>query len=104
MYKSNSPIQGICKEKRVIQFVFHIFHGRKTNEIVREIDEWFRQGRQRNRKEVKLQDAERNAAYFGKFKPGYFMYIGPCSEKTWNFQKYRDNPQGKWDAKQVTNV
>ena len=28
-----------------------------------------------------LQDSERNAAYFGKFKPAYLMYIGPCSEK-----------------------
>ena len=53
-----------------------------------------------------LQDAERNAAYFGRFKPGYFMYIGPTSEKTWNFKKYPDDPKGKWDelAKQVTEV
>ena len=28
-----------------------------------------------------LQDAERNAAYFGEFQPGYFMHIGPGSEK-----------------------
>ena len=26
-----------------------------------------------------LQDAERNAAFFGKFKPKYFIYIGPGS-------------------------
>ena len=53
-----------------------------------------------------LQDAERNAAYFEENKPGYFMYIGPCS-KTWNFEKkHPDKPKGKWDelAKQVTNV
>ena len=53
-----------------------------------------------------LQDLERNAANFGKFKPKYFMYIGPGSEKTWNFEKNPDNPQRKWDelAKQVTDV
>ena len=53
-----------------------------------------------------LQGAETNAAYFGKFRPRYFVYIGPGSEKTWNFEKYPDNPKGKWDelAKQVTDV
>ena len=25
------------------------------------------------------------------------MYIGPGSEKTWNFEKYPDDPEGKWD-------
>ena len=35
-----------------------------------------------------LHDAERNAAYFARFKPGYFMYIGPGSDKTWD----SDNP------------
>ena len=34
--------------------------------------------------------SSRNAAYFNKFKPGYFSYIGPGSEKTWNFEKYFD--------------
>ena len=43
-----------------------------------------------------LQDAERNSAYFGKFKPRYFMGIGP--EVTWKFVQYADNPKGKWDA------
>ena len=38
-----------------------------------------------------LQDAERNAACFEKFKPGYFMYIGPGSEKTCCFEKYFDD-------------
>ena len=53
-----------------------------------------------------LQDGERNAAYFGKFKVRYFMYIVPGSEKTWHFEKYPHNPEGKWNelAKQVTNV
>ena len=39
-------------------------------------------------------------------KPGYFMYIGPVSEKTWQFEKYYDDPKRKRDelAKQVTNV
>ena len=34
-----------------------------------------------------LQDAGRNAAYFEENKPGYFMYIGPGSDETWNFEK-----------------
>ena len=53
-----------------------------------------------------LQDAERNAAYFGKFKLGYFMHIGPGSEETCKFETYPDNPQRKWEelAKQVTEV
>ena len=61
-----------------------------------------------NRKEVKriLQDAERYAAYLGKFKPGYVMYVGPGSENPLNFEESPDNPQEKWDelAKQVTDV
>ena len=34
------------------------------------------------------------------------MYIGQGSEKTWQFDKYYDDPEGKRDelAKQVTNV
>ena len=53
-----------------------------------------------------LQDAERNAAYFWKFKARYFMYMGPGSEKTQNFKKYPDSTQGTWDelAKPVTDV
>ena len=43
-----------------------------------------------------LQDAERKAAYFGEFQPGYFMHIGPGSENNWNFEKYPDNVKGKW--------
>ena len=42
-----------------------------------------------------LQDAERNAAYFGKFKPGYFMYIGPSSQETWTFHKVPKQPKRK---------
>ena len=42
-----------------------------------------------------LQDAERNATYFGKFKLGYCMYIGPGAEETCKFDKYPDNPKGK---------
>ena len=34
-----------------------------------------------------LHDAERNAAYVKKFKPGCIMYIGPSSEETWKFEK-----------------
>ena len=40
-----------------------------------------------------LQDAEENAARFGKFKPGYFMVTGPGSDRTWSFDKYPDNPK-----------
>ena len=34
------------------------------------------------------------------------MYIAPCSQQTWNFEKHPDNPKGKWDemAKQVSDV
>ena len=38
-----------------------------------------------------LQDAERNAAYFGELQLGYFMHIVPGSENIWNFEKYPDN-------------
>ena len=40
-----------------------------------------------------------------KFKPWYFMKIGPDSE-TRNFENYNDNPKGKWDelTRQVTDV
>ena len=40
-------IQGICKGnlmERRIQFMSHVFLGKKKNEFVREIDEWIRQG------------------------------------------------------------
>ena len=45
-------------------------------------------------KSLFLHDTERNAAHFGRFKP---RYNGPGSEKTWNFAKYPDDPEGKWD-------
>ena len=53
-----------------------------------------------------LQDAERNAAYFGRFNPGYLLYIGPSSEKPWNIENDPDDPKGKWNerAKQDTEV
>ena len=53
-----------------------------------------------------LKDVERNAVYFGKFKPGYFMCTGPRSEETCTFEKYTDNPRGNWDelARQVMDV
>ena len=53
-----------------------------------------------------LRDADRNAACFRKFKPVYFMFMGPRSEKTWNLKRYPDNPKVKRNelAKQVTDV
>ena len=120
-----------------VQFVSHTSLGRKTNEIVREIDEWIRQGQGEYGHRVTpetyphrvifmgmmtevpispqgpkegnaqfLQDAELNAAYFGKFEPGYFMYIGSGSEGTWEFEQYPENPKGRWDelARQVMEV
>ena len=49
-----------------------------------------------------LQVAERNAAYFGKFKHGYLVSIAPSSA-TWNLQQFTDKSGGKWDefARQV---
>ena len=38
-----------------------------------------------------LKDAETNATFFDKFKPGYLLFLGPGSEKTWNFDQYPDN-------------
>ena len=55
---------------------------------------------QRNRKQVKrhfCKTRKENGAYFGKFKPGYFMYIDPGLEKTSNFEKYPYDQQGKWN-------
>ena len=53
-----------------------------------------------------LPNAERNSVYFRQFKPGYFMYIGAASEKTWHFEEYPDDPKGKRDelARQVKEV
>ena len=53
-----------------------------------------------------LQDAATIVAYFGKFKSGYYMSLGPDSGGTWKFEKYIDNPKGKWNelAGQVTEV
>ena len=42
-----------------------------------------------------LQDGERNAAYFGKFKPRYSMYIGPSIRRDVKFEKYPDKPEKK---------
>ena len=108
------------------------FLAEKTNEIVLEIGDWIETGQeedgqtftpetclrrvpfigmvsdlQRNRKKAeKLQDTERNAAYFWTFKPGHFEHTGPGSEKTWNFEKYPVDQRGQCDelAKQVTDV
>ena len=38
------------------------------------------------RKGASSEDAEQNAAYFEKFKPGQLIHIGPGSEETWNFE------------------
>ena len=42
-----------------------------------------------------VQDAERSAAYFGKFKPGYFMYIGPGSEERWRVPRQHKRKVGR---------
>ena len=103
------------------------FLAKKTNEIVREIDEWIRQGEgehgqnftpeacphrvlfmgMMNEMPISSQEpkggkalflhAERHAAYFGKFNPGCFMYTGPGSEKTSTFEKHPDDPKGILD-------
>ena len=36
-------------------------------------------------------------ANFGKWKPGFYLYIGPGSEEIWKFAKYPDDPKIKWD-------
>ena len=40
---------------------------------------------------------KRSAAYFDRFKPRYFMYVGPGSEETWCFENYVDDQKGKWN-------
>ena len=82
----------------------HIIPGAKTNEIMLNTSSYvhgndarhseFFTGTER-REEQFLQDAERNAAYIGKFNCRYFMYIGPGSEETSKFDKYPDNSKGK---------
>ena len=49
--------------------------------------------------ELKLRFRQRNrkGGKFGRFKPGYFMYIGPGSEKTWNSEEKYPDVKGKWD-------
>ena len=39
--------------------------------------------------------AEECGVYFGRFRPGYVMYIGPEPEKAWHFGKYPDSPSGR---------
>ena len=53
-----------------------------------------------------LLDAERSAAYFGKFRPEYFLYTGPGQRTLGSLKRYTDNPGGTWDelARQVTDV
>ena len=45
-----------------------------------------------------LQDAESNAACFGMFKPGHFMYMGPGSQKTCIQMTQKDNGMN-WQSK-----
>ena len=123
------------KDKKLSSYSTY-FLGRKTNEIVNEIGESIRRSQKKkmnyifsrklclflfmwmknkfpiSSKEPKggdalfLHDAERNAACFARLKPGYFMYIRPGSEKTWNFWEVPDARKGERDelAKQVTDV
>ena len=42
-----------------------------------------------------LRQTEENGAYFGRFTPGYCMYIGPTSVEAWNFGQYLDSPSGR---------
>ena len=46
--------------------------------------------------------AEEHDAYFGRFRPGYVMYIGPEPDKAWHFGKYPDSLSGRWD--QLANM
>ena len=47
--------------------------------------------------ELFLQDADRNAPNCNRFNPVHFIYIGPGSEETWNFERYADNSLGERD-------
>ena len=53
-----------------------------------------------------LRLAEDNGAYFGRFRPGYFMNIGPTSDEAWNFGKYVNSPSGRceWLARGTVEV
>ena len=44
-----------------------------------------------------LRQAETNGACFGRFRPCYFMYMGPTSDEAWNFNKYVNRPSGRWE-------
>ena len=96
-----------------VQFILHILLRKKTNDIVREIDDWIRQGQgedgphfgpetrprrvllmgmmneipicskeSKGGKALFLQDAERNAAYFARFKPGCLCTQVDTQKKT----------------------
>ena len=47
--------------------------------------------------ELFLQDAERNAPNLNRLRSRHFIYIGPGSEETSNYEKYADNSLGEWD-------
>ena len=54
----------------------------------------FRHKIRKKGKEHLLHDAERNVAFFERFNPTYVMYIGPSSEETYIFERYREKLTG----------
>ena len=112
-------------DEEQIQFILPVFLGRKTNEIVLEIDEWIRQGQredgqhfspetchrvpfmggymkfrfhQRHQKEVKRYFCKTRKEMHltsGSSSKDTSCDVGPGSEKTWSCEKYPDNPKRK---------
>ena len=47
-----------------------------------------------------LQNAALVVDYAGRFRTGYWVFVGPGSDHTWKFEKYElENPKGNWDRK-----
>ena len=86
------------------QFRFHIFLGSKKNETVLRIDEWIRgmmneipisSKGPKGGNALFLQDAERSAAQFGKFKPGTSCTLIQVQTKLGNWTSTQTTPKRK---------
>ena len=50
--------------------------------------------------DLRFQQAQEVRDYVARFRPGYLIFVGPGSEKTWSYDKWdAENPNGSWDRK-----
>ena len=55
--------------------------------------------------DLRIQHAQGVCDHAARFRPGYWMFVGPGSGKTWKYDKWEaEKPDGIWDRKALKMV